>query len=166
MAQISFGFIGYSIYNLATEPSWTNAAALGGDILGAAIPFVTGVGTGIRAAAHADDAIDAVRGVSGASDAAKSGLRRPYIRNSTRDAVEARAPRDAAGRPLDPNTGRPIDGRPDLGHKTGNEFRREKARAESEGLTQKEFNDRMNNPDLYQLESPSTNRSRIYEQKP
>ncbi|MGB5101698.1 MAG: RHS repeat-associated core domain-containing protein, partial [Steroidobacteraceae bacterium] len=43
---LDFGFIGYSTYALATEPSWTNAAALGGDILGAAIPFVTGVGTG------------------------------------------------------------------------------------------------------------------------
>lgn len=69
---LDLGFIGYSIYKLATEPSWTNAAALGGDVLGAAVPFVTGVGTGIRAAAHADDAVGAVRGFSSASDAAKS----------------------------------------------------------------------------------------------
>lgn len=93
-------------------------------------------------------------------------MHRPYIRKSTRAEVEARAPPDASGRPLDPNTGRPIDGRPDLGHKPGSEFRREKARAEAEGLTQREFNDRMNNPDLYRLENPSTNRSRVYEQKP
>lgn len=93
-------------------------------------------------------------------------LRRPYIRKSTREAVEARAPRDASGRPLDPNTGRSIEGKPDLGHKRGSEFRRAKAKAEAEGLTQKEFNDRMNNPDMYQLEDPSTNRSRVFEQKP
>ena len=44
-------------------------------------------------------------------------------------------------------------------------FRREKAKAEVEGLTQKEFNDRMNNPDLYQLEDPSSNRSHRFEMK-
>lgn len=58
-----------------------------------------------------------------------------------------------------------MDGKPDLGHKRGHEFRTEKARAEAEGLTQKEFNDRMNDPDLYQLEDPSSNRSRRYEAK-
>jgi len=57
-----------------------------------------------------------------------------------------------------------IDGTPDLGHKPGNEFWRAKAQAEAEGLTQKQFNDRMNNPDLYQLEDPSSNRSHRFEQ--
>ena len=36
---------------------------------------------------------------------------------------------------------------------------------ESEGLTQKQFKDRMNNPDYYQIESPSSNRSHKYEKK-
>ena len=76
------------------------------------------------------------------------------------------APRDAGGRAIDPNTGAPIDGKPDLGHKPGHEFRREKATAQAEGLTQKEFNDRMNNADIYQLEDSSSNRSHRYEQKP
>lgn len=49
------------------------------------------------------------------------------------------------------------------GHKPGNDFRREKAKAQKEGLTQKQFNDRMNNPDYYQIESPSSNRSHKYE---
>jgi RHS repeat-associated protein len=92
-------------------------------------------------------------------------LRRPYIRDAVRKEVEARAPRDLLGRPLDPNTGLPIEGKPDLGHKPGHEFWREKAKAEAEGLTQKQFNDRMNNPDLYQLENPKTNRSHRYEKK-
>ncbi len=35
-------------------------------------------------------------------------LRRPYLRKGVRAEVEARAPRDAAGRPLDPNTGASI----------------------------------------------------------
>lgn len=58
-----------------------------------------------------------------------------------------------------------IEGKYDLGHKPGNEFWREKAKAQSEGLTQKQFNDRMNNPDYYQIESPSSNRSHKYEKK-
>lgn len=93
-------------------------------------------------------------------------LQRPYIRKSTREQVEARAPRTADGRFIDPNTGRPIEGQYDLGHKAGHEFWREKALAEAEGLTQAEFNGRMNNPDLYQIESPSANRSHRHEQKP
>jgi len=59
------------------------------------------------------------------------------------------------------NTGKPIDVKYDLGHKPGNEFRKEKA--QKEGLSQKEFNDRMNNPDLYHPEDPISNRSHRYE---
>jgi RHS repeat-associated protein len=43
-------FIGYDVYALATNPSWTNAGALGADIAGTFVPFVTGLGAGIRAA--------------------------------------------------------------------------------------------------------------------
>jgi hypothetical protein len=53
-----------------------------------------------------------------------------------------------------------------LGHKYGEEFRKHKADAETRGLTQKEFNDLMNNPDLYKIEDPHINRSRKYEEKP
>jgi RHS repeat-associated protein len=90
-------------------------------------------------------------------------LHRPYIRVGVWAEVEARAPRAADGRPIDPNNLQPIDGTPDLGHKTGREFWREKAQAEREGLTQPQFNDRMNNPDLYQLEDPASNRSHRHE---
>jgi hypothetical protein len=72
----------------------------------------------------------------------------------------------ADGRFIDPNTGQPITGQYDLGHKPGHEFWRERAHAEAEGLTQEQFNDRMNNPDLYQIESPSSNRSHQHEQGP
>jgi hypothetical protein len=50
-------------------------------------------------------------------------------------------------------------GTPDLGHKPGHEFWREKQDAEAAGMTQKEFNDHMNNPSYYQWEDPSSNRS-------
>lgn len=45
----------------------------------------------------------------------------------------------------------------------GNEFRTEKADAEQAGLTQKQFNDKMNDPAKYQLEDPSSNRSHKFE---
>lgn len=51
-----------------------------------------------------------------------------------------------------------------MGHKPGKEFRREKAKAEAEGLSQKEFNERMNDPNKYQLEDPVSNRSHQYEE--
>jgi RHS repeat-associated protein len=91
--------------------------------------------------------------------------RRPYIRSGTRAAVEANAPRNAQGLPIDPNLGTPIMCRPDLGHRTGREFWRERARAEAQGLNQKQFNDRMNDPGLYQLEDPISNRSHRFEQR-
>ncbi|MGO4552567.1 RHS repeat-associated core domain-containing protein [Lysobacter sp. 2RAF19] len=50
------GFAAYSAYTLATQPSWTNAGALAADLAGIAIPGVTGLGAGLRAAAHAGDA--------------------------------------------------------------------------------------------------------------
>ena len=43
--------------------------------------------------------------------------------------------------------------------------RTEKAKAQKEGLTQKEFNDRMNDPNLYQIEDPHSNRSHKFEAK-
>jgi len=72
-------------------------------------------------------------------------LRRPYIRNSTRTAVEAASPRTVGGRFIDANTRLPIEGKYDLGHKPGFEFWRERLKAQAEGLTQSQFNDRMNN---------------------
>jgi hypothetical protein len=60
---------------------------------------------------------------------------------------------------------RPIDGKPDLGNKAGNAFKRENEKAQADGLTQPEFNDRMNDSNLYQLEDPSSNRSHRFEKK-
>ena len=66
------GFIAYDIYALVKQPSWTNAGALGADIVGAAVPFATGLGTGVRAAAHASDAAKAADKVH---DSARGALR-------------------------------------------------------------------------------------------
>ena len=92
-------------------------------------------------------------------------LHRPYIRSEVRAEVEARAEKNEKGQFLDANTKQPIGGKYDLGHKAGHEFRTEQAKAEKEGLTQEQFNDKMNNPDLYQIEDPSSNRSHQFEAK-
>ena len=91
------------------------------------------------------------------------GLNRPYIRKDVREEVERRAAKNEEGQFLDANTGKPIQGQYDLGHVPGHEHRREVQKAEEEGLNQEEFNDRMNNPDLYQVEDPSENRSHTHE---
>lgn len=92
-------------------------------------------------------------------------LHRPYIRSEVRAEVEARAEKNEKGQFLDANTKQPIEGKYDLGHKAGHEFRTEQAKAEKEGLTQEQFNDKMNNSDLYQIEDPSSNRSHQFEAK-
>ena len=50
------GFIAYSAVELARNPSWTNAAALGADVIGAAVPFATGLGAAVRAGEKAAEA--------------------------------------------------------------------------------------------------------------
>jgi RHS repeat-associated protein len=53
---LDLGFIAYSAVELVRNPSWTNAAALGADVIGAAVPFATGLGAGVRAADAASKA--------------------------------------------------------------------------------------------------------------
>lgn len=91
------------------------------------------------------------------------GLHRPYIRKEVREEVERRAEKNDKGQFLDANTHKPIEGQYDLGHKAGHEHWREVEQAEKEGLTQEEFNDRMNNPDYFQIEDPHENRSHAHE---
>ena len=131
-------------------------AGLVGDIVDVAVPFVGGVGEVTKAvgavsktADLVDSAYDATKSIDNASDAIKYAqkasdakdtakkLHRPYIRKSTRDAVEAMAPRAADGRFLDANTGKVIDGKYDLGHKYGHEFRRERERAQKSWMDTK-----------------------------
>ncbi len=90
-------------------------------------------------------------------------LHRPYIRQEVRQEVESRAQKNDKGQFFDANTQKPIDGKYDLGHKPGHEFWREAEKSEKEGLTQEQFNNRMNNPDLYHIESPHENRSHSHE---
>ncbi len=90
-------------------------------------------------------------------------LHRPYIRQNVRAQVEENAEKNEKGQFLDANTKEPIEGKYDLGHKREHEFWHEKQVAEEEGLTQSEFNDKMNDPDFYQIEDPHENRSHAHE---
>ncbi len=88
---------------------------------------------------------------------------RPKLWKSTVEEINVNAPRTADGKPIDPNTLMPIEGKPDIGHKYGQEYRRQELWAKIDGLTQKQFNERMNNPSLYQLEDPVSNRGHKFE---
>ena len=91
-------------------------------------------------------------------------LRRPYLRQSTKTAIQSAAPKTKDGRFIDPNTLKVIDGKFHYGHKYGHEHRRLKVEAESRGMTQKEFNDHINqNPRFFQIEDPGSNMSRKFE---
>lgn len=63
----------------------------------------------------------------------------------------------------DINLNKSIDGKYDMGHVPGHEFWRERDRAMQLGLSQKQFNDYMNNPAFYRIEDPISNRSHKFE---
>ena len=106
-------------------------------------------------------------------------LRRPYIRKDTRIAVEK------SGTIIDGRFYDTVDGFDEsiaieggkrrkyslaegeyhLGHKEGHEYRYYKEYAEKKGMSQKDFNDLMNNPNIYQIEDPHTNMSHTTEAK-
>ncbi len=104
-----------------------------------------------------------LRGAQGSTPNVRIGSHRPYIRRAVRTEVESRAPRTADGRFIDPNTRQPIDGPYDLGHKPGHEYWRLREYAVQQNMTQSQFNNYVNNPSFYQIESPSANRSHRYE---
>ena len=163
--------LGASIVEVAINPgdpwAW---AGLVGDTLDL-IPFVTGVGevtravkTTVKVVDKADDVIDAAKTIDNVGDAAKQ-LRRPYIRKSTRDAVEAATPKLPDGRFINVNIDAQINGKYDVGHVTGHEFWYERDLAMAKGMTQKQFNDYMNDPFFYRIEDPISNRSHKFEMR-
>ena len=61
-------------------------------------------------------------------------LYRPHIRKSVREEVEKRAQKNENGQFLDANTGLPIEGNYDIGHKVGHEYRNSLKEAEEKGI--------------------------------
>ena len=159
------------------------------DVAAVVIPFVPGgagaitkanrtVELSVNAGKLADRVIDADRASSKAEmaievakpaiDATATGIKdlhRPYVRKGTREAVEKAALKGTDGKFLDANEFTPIEGKYDLGHKYGKEYRNMKKEAQQKGLSQKQFNDKMNDPSLYQIEDPHINRSHKYEKR-
>ena len=90
-------------------------------------------------------------------------LRRPYLRKSTRETVLNSGARGPNGEWQDANTLEWFPEKPHLGHKYGNEFWRMRDQAMQDGLSQKQFNDLMNDPNLYQIERPINNWSHQFE---
>ena len=94
-------------------------------------------------------------------------LNRPYIRKETIDAINANTKVDyKTGQIYDSISGKWVDpNNVELGHRTGDEFAYYRDWAESQGMTQQQFNDFMNNPDFYAWQEVYSNRSHKFEAK-
>ena len=94
-------------------------------------------------------------------------LSRPYIRKETIEAVNANTRVDyKTGQIYDSISKKWVDpSNVELGHKTGKEFPYLRDWAESQGMTQSQFNDFMNNPEFYAWQNISSNRSHMFEAK-
>jgi RHS repeat-associated protein len=72
------GFIGWDVFDLGRSAyrgegtTGTQWLALGGDVLGAAIPFATGIGAAIRAGSKVEHAVEAGRAVERLGEAAQA----------------------------------------------------------------------------------------------
>ena len=94
-------------------------------------------------------------------------LHRPYIRQDTIDAVNANTKVNyKTGQIYDSISRKWVDpSNVELGHTAGNEFAFYRDWAESQGWTQAQFNDFMNNPDFYAWQDIYSNRSHMFEAK-
>ena len=91
---------------------------------------------------------------------------RVKLRKATMEKIKENQPRDENGEMVDPNDKKPLKGdKVDVGHKPGNEWRTRKQMHIDKGSTRKEVIEEENNPELYQLERQSNNRSHKFEQK-
>ncbi|WP_345470642.1 GH-E family nuclease [Actinoallomurus oryzae] len=91
-------------------------------------------------------------------------LHRPSLRDKTiRGILENR---DSQGNLLDANTGKPIpQGRADIGHKPGDEWRRVRDEAKRMGLTQEQLNSIVQDSSMYQWEDRNQNRGHRHEDR-
>ena len=92
-------------------------------------------------------------------------LHRPYIRQSTIDVVNANTKVNyKTGQIYDEISRKWVNpSNVELGHTTGNEYWYWRNWAESQGMTQAQFNEFMNNPDFYRWQDVTSNRSHLYE---
>jgi hypothetical protein len=90
---------------------------------------------------------------------------RVTLRSSTRQAIQDAAPKTDDGDFIDPNTGKviPKEGPFDYGHKPGFEWWRTQQTARAQGWTRQDLIEYENDPNHYQIEDPSANRSGRYQ---
>jgi RHS repeat-associated protein len=152
-----------SIRQAWKNPSLGNIAGAALDVGAVVLPVVPAFGGRMIDAAQTSNKVKKAQSV-GESAQRTDNLRRPYKRKAFREQVESVAPRTNEGLPIDPNTFKPIEQKPHFGHKYGKEHRRLVKEAESRGMSQKDFNDWVNDhPDWFQLEDPVSNMSHRFE---
>lgn len=92
--------------------------------------------------------------------------KRVPLRKAVREELERVQPRNSKGQMIDPNTKKLLKkGQIDIGHKPGQEWRKRSEMHDPRGSTRKQVLDTENDPNIYQLEDRSSNRSHKYEKK-
>lgn len=91
--------------------------------------------------------------------------RRVRIRKETYEKINAMQPLNEDGKMIDPNTKDVLPDKVDIGHKPGYEWRLRKKEFEQKKFTREQVIEAENDPNIYQLEDPSSNRSHKYEKK-
>ena len=128
----------------------------------AAFDLVTGFGDEAKWLAKTVGVSDAIVDRTKTVDPVKN---RVKPRKSTRESILEQAPKNTEGDFIDPNTGAiiPKEGPFDIGHKQGQSWKRRKQEHINKGSTRKEVIEAENDPKLYQVEDPKSNRSRRYD---
>jgi hypothetical protein len=146
----------------------TGGGAAGGTVLA---PVTAGGSVVVGAAVVRTGAVTALAGANNLANQkgrvnAKPTDRRVDLRKGVKEKIKENQPRDKDGNLIDPNTFEVLkEGEIDIGHKKGNEWRVRKKMHEDKGSTRKEVIEAENDPNLYQLENRSSNRSHKHEKK-
>ena len=128
----------------------------------AAFDLATGFGDEAKWLAKTVGVSDAIVDGTKADHAVKN---RVKLRKSTRATIIDQAIKNAEGDFIDPNTGMvvPKEGPFDIGHRHGESWKKRKQEHIDKGSTRKEVIEAENDPNIYQVEDPKSNRSRRYD---
>lgn len=172
-AVVDVGFIIYDVSLLGYDYATTGTtkgedwAALSADVLSIAVPMTVGAGLAARATYKAAKTVDKVKVVT--KPYSKS---RPSYAKKQVDEVWNKA-KQTDGNVYDPNTGellkwdksKPRNGQWDMGHKSGQEYKKLKKSYDDGTIPKDEFLKQYKDVNKYQPESTGSNRSRKFENK-
>jgi RHS repeat-associated protein len=165
-AGVAYGHAEVGVAQVALAVSGVCETVLGDSCFLPSLADVVDLGEAASATSGADAGAGAAdAGADGARAAADPAATRAGLRVSTKQAIQAAAPKTAEGDFIDPNTGQiiPQDGPFDYGHIPGYEWWRTRDLARSEGWTRQQVLDYENDASHYQIEDPGSNRSHVYE---